>query len=213
MSVITVFNGLFSEAGVVTKRVLDSTGYRIVTDQEVVAAAAELSGMSEGKIARAFQAKASVFNAFSHEKERAVAWLRLAVATKLLDQDKLLFSGFASQLASPEIAHVLKVCLISEMKQRLAVAESAEGYAEKHAAKLIAKDDEDRAAWVETVKGAKDPWANDLYDIVVPVGTAGVDKSADLIVEQLSNCLLYTSCRAERQDGRSQIRQGRRWCS
>ncbi len=187
MSVITVFNGLFSEAGVVIKRVVDSTGYRIVTDQEVVATAAELSGMSEEKIARAFQAKASVFNAFSHEKERAVAWLRLAMATKLMNEDKLLFSGFAAQLTDPAIDHVLKVCLISEMKERLAAAERAEGYAEKHAAKLIAKDDEDRTAWVETLKGVTDPWGKDLYDIVVPVGASGVDKSADLIVEQLAN--------------------------
>ena len=187
MSVITVFNGLFSESGAVVKRVVDATGYRIVTDQEIVAAAAQLSGLSEEKIARAFQAKASVFNAFSHDKERAIAWLRLAMANALMDQDKLLFSGYASQLSAPEIDHILKVCLISEMKERLAVAENSEGYAEKHALKLIQHDDEDRAAWVETLKGVKDPWANELYDIIVPVGASGVDKSADIIVEQLDN--------------------------
>ncbi len=98
MSVITVFNGLFCEAGVVVKRVLDSTGYRLVTDQEIVADAAELSGMNEEKIARAFQAKASVFNAFSHEKERAIAWLRYAMAKKLMGQDKILFSGLLLSL-------------------------------------------------------------------------------------------------------------------
>jgi len=193
MSVITVFNGLFSEAGVVVKRVLDATDYRLVTDQEIVAEAAKLSGMSEDKIARAFQAKASVFNAFSHEKERAIAWLRLAMANKLMEQDKLLFSGFASQLTATDIDHILKVCLISEMKERLAVAERTEGYAEKHAMKLIHKDDEDRAAWVKTVKEVNDPWAGDLYDLIVPVGASGVDKSADLIVEQLSNAAVQVS--------------------
>ena len=193
MSVITVFNGLFSEAGVVVKRVLDSTGYRLVTDQEIVADAAKLSGLAEEKIARAFQAKASVFNAFSHEKERSTAWLRLAMAQKLMDQDKLLFSGFASQLSAPEIDHILKVCLISEMKERLAVAERTEGYAEKHALKILHKDDEDRAAWVETLKGVKDPWAKELYDLIVPVGASGVDKSADLIVEQLDNAAVQVT--------------------
>jgi len=187
MSVITIFNGLFSEAGVVVKRVLDSTGYRLVTDQEIVADASRLSGMAEEKVARAFQARTSVFNSFSHEKERAIAWLRLAMANKLMDRDDLLFSGFASQLPAPEIDHILKVCLISGMKERLAVAEAAEGYAEKHALKLIRKDDEDRAAWAEYLKGTKDPWARELYDLVVPVGKSGVDKAADLIVEQLSN--------------------------
>ncbi|HKI81152.1 MAG TPA: response regulator, partial [Pseudodesulfovibrio sp.] len=84
MSVITVFNGLFCEAGVVVKRVLDATDCRLVTDQEVVADAARLSGMAEDRIARAFQAKASVFNTFSHEKEQAIAWMRLAVAERLV---------------------------------------------------------------------------------------------------------------------------------
>ncbi len=193
MSVITVFNGLFSESGVVVKRVVDATGYRIVTDQEVVAEAAKLSGMSEDKITRAFQAKSSVFNAFSHEKERAIAWLRLAMASKLMDQDKLLFNGFASQLSATNIDHVLKVCLISEMKDRLAVAEKSEGYAEKHASKLIHKDDEDRAAWVETLKGESDPWASSLYDLVVPVAASGVDKAADTIVEQMSNAAVQVT--------------------
>lgn len=187
MSVITVFNGLFSEAGAVVKRVLDSTDCRLVTDQEIVAAAAGLSGMAEDKIARAFQAKTSVFNTFSHEKERAIAWLRLAMASKLMEQDKLLFSGFASQLPPGDIDHILRVCLISEMKERLAVAERAEGYAEKHALKLIHKDDEDRAAWVKTLKGEDDPWSKKLYDLIVPVGSSGIDKAADVIIEQLSN--------------------------
>ncbi|BCS89794.1 response regulator [Pseudodesulfovibrio sediminis] len=199
MSVITAFNGLFSEAGVVIKRVLDATDYRLITDQEIVADAAKLSGMSEGKIARAFQAKASVFNAFSHEKERAIAWLRLAMAHKLIDQDKLLFSGFVAHLPSVNIDHILKVCLISEMKDRLAVAERTEGYAEKHAAKLIHKDDEDRVMWVKNLKDTDDPWAGSLYDLVVPVGASGVEQSADLIVEQLANAAVQVTDASQAQ--------------
>jgi len=187
MSVITVFNGLFCEAGVVVKRVLDATGYRLVTDQEIVADAARLSGMPEDKIARAFQAGTSVFNKFSHEKERSVAWMRLAMAQKLLDADQLLFSGFASQLPPSKIGHLLRVCLIAELKDRLALAEKEEGFAKKHAHKLIHKDDEDRAVWVRTLKGVDDPWKDDLYDMVVPVPKVGVQKAADLIVEQAGN--------------------------
>lgn len=187
MSVITVFNGLFCEAGVVVKRVLDATGYRLVTDQEIVADAAKLSGMAEEKIARAFQAGTSVFNKFSHEKERSVAWLRLAMAQKLVDADALLFSGYASQLPPADISHVLRVCLIAGIKERLALAEKEEGFAEKHALKLIHRDDEDRADWVKTLKGVKDPWTESLYDMVVPVPKTGIQKTADLIAEQAAN--------------------------
>ncbi|MEF2230599.1 MAG: response regulator [Pseudodesulfovibrio sp.] len=201
MSVITVFNGLFSEAGVVVKRVLDATGYRLVTDQEVVADAASLSGMAEDKIARAFQAKGSVFNAFSHEKERAIAWLRLAMASKLAAQDDLLFSGFASLLPPADIDHILRVCLISRMRERLAVAERTEGYAEKHALRLIHKDDEDRAGWVQAIRGVKDPWDKSIYDLVIPVGESGVDRCADLIVEQLDNKAVRVTDDSRRKAG------------
>ncbi|WFS63717.1 response regulator [Pseudodesulfovibrio thermohalotolerans] len=196
MSVITVFNGLFCEAGVVVKRVVDATDCRLVTDQEIVADASKLSGLAEDRIARAFQAKASVFNAFSHEKEQAIAWMRLAVAKRLIDGENIIIPGFASQLPDPEIGHILKVCLISDMKARLGVAEREEGFAEKHAMKLIRKDDEDRAAWVKALRGTDDPWAGTLYDLVLPVAATGVERSADLIVEQLSNAVVKVTDRS-----------------
>ncbi|CCH49512.1 response regulator [Pseudodesulfovibrio piezophilus] len=193
MSVVTVFNGLFSDAGTVIQRVLEQTGYRLVSDQEIVAEAAALSGMAEGKIARAFHAKTSVFNAFSHEKERGIAWLRLAMAKKLLDEERLLFSGFASHLPPADIDHILKVCLISEMKERLHVAERAEGFARKHALRLLHKDDEDRAVWVQTLKECDDPWSSRLYDLIVPISKVGVEKSAELVVEQLGNAAVMVT--------------------
>ncbi|WP_338670058.1 response regulator [Pseudodesulfovibrio methanolicus] len=202
MSVITVFNGLFCEAGVVVKRVLDATDCRLVTDQEIVADASHLSGMAEDRIARAFQAKASVFNSFSHEKEQAIAWMRLAVAERLVKDDNLVIPGFASQLPDPSVGHVLKVCLISDRKARVAVAEREEGFAEKHAMKLIRKDDEDRAAWVKALRDEDDPWSGTLYDLVLPVASTGVERSADLIVEQLGNTAVAVTdkTRAQVQD-------------
>ncbi|EGB16648.1 response regulator receiver protein [Pseudodesulfovibrio mercurii] len=195
MSVITVFNGLFCEAGVVVKRVVDATGCRLITDQEIVADAARLSGMAEDRIARAFQAKASVFNTFSHEKEQAIAWMRLAVAKRLVEDEAMVIPGFASQLPDPNIGHILKVCLISDKKARVAVAEREEGFAEKHAMKLIRKDDEDRAAWVKALRDVDDPWSGTLYDLVLPVASTGVDRCADLIVEQLSNAAVQVTDR------------------
>ncbi|WP_207262576.1 response regulator [Desulfovibrio sp. Huiquan2017] len=193
MSVITVFNGLFCEAGVVVKRVVDATNCRLVTDQEIVADAARLSGMAEDRIARAFQAKTSVFNSFSHEKEQAIAWMRLAVAKRLVEDDTLVIPGFASQLPDPAIGHILKVCLISDMKARVGVAEREEGFAEKHALKLIRKDDEDRAAWVKALRDVDDPWSGTLYDLVLPVASTGMDRCADLIVEQLGNAAVQVT--------------------
>ena len=61
--------------------------------------------MAESKIARVFSAKASVFNQFTHEKERSMAYLRLAMA-ELLAEDDFLFSGFSAHLIPREVSHV-----------------------------------------------------------------------------------------------------------
>lgn len=187
MSIVTVYNGLFSNATTVVRQLIEKTGYQLVTDQDIVSEAVKLSGMSEEKLVRAFQEKTSVFNKFSHEKERAVAWLRLAMAHKLLDADKVVFAGFISHLPSCNISHVLRVCLIAEMKDRIARAENLEGLAEKYASKLIHKDNEDRQAWVKMLRGEEDPWSGKLYDMVIPVSKMSTEEAVELISEHINS--------------------------
>jgi hypothetical protein len=56
MSVITVFSGNFCKEDSVVQEVINSTGYRLVTDKSLVSDATRLSDMAEGKIERAFSA-------------------------------------------------------------------------------------------------------------------------------------------------------------
>ncbi len=193
MPVITIYNGVFCQAEKVVRHLAATSDFRLVTDQDVVSEAVALSGMAGEKLTRAFSAGTSIFNTFSHEKERAVAWLRLAMARKLAEEGNLLFCGFASQLPPQDIGHVLRVCLIASMKERLNVAKQEEGYAEKYAQKLIRSDDEDRADWIKLLKDTNDPWQESLYDMVVPVPALGVEKSVDMIQEQLKNVAVQTS--------------------
>ncbi len=193
MPVITVYNGLFCQAGKVVQHLLETSDFKLVTDQDVVSEAAFLSGMAEEKLSRAFSAGTSIFNTFSREKERAVAWLRLAMASKLVNEDHLLFCGFASQLPPQDIGHLLRVCLIASMKERLEVAKQEKGYTEKFAQKMIRKDDEDRADWTKLLKEVDDPWTEALYDMVVPVPALGVKKSVAMIQEQVQNVAVQAS--------------------
>jgi len=112
MSVITISSGIFCEKEPVIRKVLEKTGYKLFTDKDIVAEAGRISGMAENKIRNAFSSKTSVFNKFTYEKERTVAWLRLAIA-RLLSQDNLLIEGFAAHLIPREISHVLRICLIA----------------------------------------------------------------------------------------------------
>ncbi len=184
MSVITIFGGTFCRKEPVIDEILKKTGYLSVTDNDVAAKAAKLSGMSEDKIMGAFSSKTSVFNKFTHEKERSVAWLRLAIA-EILSGDNLLIEGFCSMLIPKEISHVLRICLISDMKSRVMSAGKEQKISEKEALSLIHRHDEDRAAWVYSLFKIKDPWDSSLHDAIFPTDKTQIPFIVGFIEENL----------------------------
>lgn len=184
MSVIAIFSGLFCSADAVIRDVIDSTGYRLVTDDQVIRRAADASGMPEDKIRRAFSTKTSVFNKFTHEKECSIACLRLALATEL-EKSPVVVHGFSSLLIPQTISHMLRVCIIAETSYRIEQAGIIQALSQKDALKQIRTRDADSAAWTETLFSAKDPWEKSLYDIVIPMNRMNVAKAGALIEENL----------------------------
>ncbi len=189
MSTITIFSGTFCKEDAVIQKVLDHTGYRLITDKDLVAEANRPSGMSEGKIMRAFSAKASVFNKFTHEKERSIAHIRYALAESLLS-DSLLVAGFTGHLIPRKISHVLRICLIADMKSRISVAVKENGFTEKEAIRQIHRQDEDRSAWVDVVTGSSDPWDTSLYDMIIPTDKIDIGSVPSLVMEHLEKDIL-----------------------
>jgi two-component system response regulator CpxR len=184
MSVITIFSGIFCSADAVVRDVMDSTGYRLITDDRVVRMAGKTSGMPEDKVRRAFSAKTSVFNKFTHEKECSIACLRVALATEL-EKGPAVVHGFSSLLVPRSISHVLRVCIIAEIPYRIEQAGVVQGLAEKEALKQIHTQDADSGAWAKALFSAKDPWDNALYDMVLPMNRVNVAKAGALIEENL----------------------------
>ena len=184
MSVIAIFSGIFCSADAVVRDVMDSTGYRMITDDQIIAKAAETSGMPENKVQRAFSAKTSVFNKFTHEKECSIACLRMALATEL-EKGPAVVHGFSSLLIPQSVSHMLRVCIIAETPYRIEQAAVVQGLAEKDALKQIRTQDVDNAAWTETLFSAKDPWDINLYDMVLPMNRVNVAKAGALIEENL----------------------------
>ena len=195
MSVIGIFSGTFCNEGPVLRALQESTGYKVVLDKDIVKKVSAQSGVAEGKIERAFSAKTSVFNNFTHEKERSVAEMKLAVAD-ILAQDNLILSGFSSQLIPREITHVLRVCLIADMKYRKSAAATERNLSEKEATALIHKQDGDCAVWVQSHLGSKDPWDSSLYDIVIPMDKTEIEKAVTTMRDYLKKDLLQPTERS-----------------
>ena len=179
---ISVFYGEFCGADSVVREVFDRTGCRLVTDAHILDVAGELSGIERLTLEKAFLPVTSVFNKFTHEKERALAFLRLAVAESLAE-DNVLVTGFVAHLIPHEITHILRVCLIAGLKSRIANAAEERGLAEKDAAKTIAQLDNERASWVRSRRAVDDPWSPQLYDMVIPMDSNSVHEAATLIEE------------------------------
>ena len=121
MPVITIFNGAFCGEENIIRKLMETTDLRLIKDPDIVSAASGYSGIPENKIERAFSSKTSVFNRFTHERERAIAYLRLALS-RMLSDDDLLINGFSVQLIPVSVTHVLRVCLISDNPPRISRA-------------------------------------------------------------------------------------------
>jgi CheY-like chemotaxis protein len=180
MSVIAIFSGAFCHETDVARGIVEATGCRLLVDDDLAARAERLSGMPAGKLKKVFTSRPSVFNQFTHEREKAIAYLRLALAEEL-ETDNLLVVGFASMLVARPIGHVLRVCLIDDMAARLGRA-VAGGWSEKEAQKQVHRQDEERRAWVELLTGEADPWSTALYDIVIPIGKTTIDEAVALLL-------------------------------
>lgn len=183
MSVITIVGAVFSNKSAIIKELSAGSEYREVALKDIVAGAVKTSGMNEAKIVAAFSAKTSVFNRFTHEKERSVAHLRLALAN-IMQEDNLLITGPVSFLIPEKISHVLRVCLVAELKYRIHQAVQREGVAEKTALQQIRQQDEDLAVWLKMLNLGEDPWAPSLYDIVIPMDKTDLPAARVLIEEK-----------------------------
>ena len=195
MPIITIFSGCFCQENPVVQEVIAQTGFRHITDDEIVADAGRRAGMPEEKIKRAFSAKSSVFNKFTLEKERSLAYMKLAVA-EAIRTDNALITCFSGQLIPEAVSHTLSVCLIAPPKYRITAAVDQEGISEKEAAKLVQKREEECTLWIDSIFGKRDPWDPALYDIVIPVDKMSVAEASGLIAANAAKDIIQPTAQS-----------------
>jgi len=196
MSIITVFTGTYCNEESAIKEILKKTGYKYLSDSDIVSKASRLSDLPENKVFKAFSAKTSVFNQLTHEKERSITYLKLAVAEMLIE-DNILINGFTSLLIPTGIAYVLRVCLIADMKYRVSLASSS-GMSENEALKMIHKSDEDKISWTKSILEKDDPWDISIYDMVLPTDKMPPEDIANLVEKSLERDILKASVDSEK---------------
>jgi len=186
MSIVALFSGAFCGAEVIADRLVAETGYVLYTDETIITRAATLSGLPPAQLNRCFSAKPSVFNPFTREWERCLAWLKLALAEQCRET-RWVLHGFAVHLLPPSIKHVLRVCLIADAEHRIQAVDAVQHSGRFHAAQRINADDRERAAWVRALRDSEDPWDASLYDMVLPTHALDARRAVDLITQGLAS--------------------------
>jgi len=189
MATIVLFSGIFCREDMVIEELGATTGFRLVSDKEVIGAAAKLSGVAESKISKAFSAKTSVFNKFTMEKETSIAYMKLALADMLTDES-VLVRGHTGLLIPKAVSHVLRICLIADMPYRTQSAVIDQGLSEKEAAKMILRGDMDSAAWIRALFDIEDPWDPSLFDMVIPVDKRTPPEAATAIIQNATKSVI-----------------------
>jgi CheY-like chemotaxis protein len=192
MPVINVFYGSYCGAEQVVRGVLEKTGFSYLDDAALVTATGKRFNIDENRIWKALSGKTSIFNKFTHERERSLAYFRQVLADHLKQDDFLLF-GLSSLMVPRTISHVLNVCMIADIGYRSNLARGVEKISQKDAVKKIHKDDESLVIWVEDLFGRKDPWAPELYDIVIPMDKTAQGDAVRLICDNLKTSVLMVS--------------------
>jgi two-component system, OmpR family, response regulator CpxR len=177
---ITIFSGVCSGAEKIVQRLVADTDHRRVTDEDLIARAAELSGISRQQLNSCFAGQPSVFNPFTRERERFIAWIKLALA-ELCQESQWVLHGYSSHLIPTAIQHILHTCVIADLPHRVAAAVAGKRAPKSRAAQWIATQDLQCAQWTRTLKGAQDPWNAALYDILLPTHALDPEQAVQLL--------------------------------
>ena len=181
MSIVTISRGSYSRGKEVAEKLAKTLGYECIS-REILLEASEKFNIPEIKLIRAVHDAPSVFERFTHGKERYVAYLKAALL-KHVQKDNVVYHGLAGHFFLQEIPHVLKVRISADLEDRIAEEMRRENISADEARATIKKDDEARRRWGLYLFGA-DTWDPSLYDLVIHIKTKAlsVDDAVNLIL-------------------------------
>jgi len=180
MAIITISRGSFSKGREVAAKVAQILGYRCIS-REVLLEASEHFNIDEIKLEHALHDAPSILERFTYGKERYLAYIAAEILDKV-HQDKVIYHGLAGQFFLRGVSHVLKVRILADMEDRIALEMAREQVGRKEALSRLQRDDHERRQWSRHLFGV-DTWDSSLYDMVLHVRKLNVDDVAKLICE------------------------------
>ncbi len=191
MAIISIFNGDYCQADEISEDVAAGLGYTLLTEKALIDSAAEKYGVSSDKLQKAMYGAPSFLNNITHEKEKHSAYLQETTAL-MLQNDNIVFNGFASLFIPENISHVLRVFIIASREHRTEFAIKNHGLSEREADKLVRKNENACTRWAHYLTG-KAAWDESLYDIIIPMQSTTKEDAVRLISDNAAKDALKTT--------------------
>jgi cytidylate kinase len=178
MAIITISRGSYSKGKEVAEKVANALGYDCIS-REILLEASDHFNIPEIKLESALHDAPSILQRFTYGKERYLAYITAAFLERV-QKDNVVYHGLAGQFMLRGVSHVLKVRILAEMEDRVALEMAREHVTRGAALARLRKDDQERRQWSLHLFGV-DTWNPSLYDLVVHVHKLKVDNAVDMI--------------------------------
>jgi two-component system response regulator CpxR len=191
VAIVSVIGSSFCHQEKVCTVVAKKLDYTYLSDAAILQDASTRFSVPVAKLERAIYQTPSVFNKFTHEKERFISYLRVTLA-EIVTKDNLVLDGFATLLFPKNLSHVLRVCLVATHSFRTQVGASEGGLQGKEIEKALKKNDQEFMQWSQYLYQLG-PNDKSLYDLIVPMHSTSVEDAVALIAENAAKPALAST--------------------
>lgn len=178
MAIISISRACSSRGKEVAERVAEMLGYQCVS-REILTEASWFFGVPETKLRKSLHDAPTILDRITHARGKYLSYIRVALLEHVKG-DNVVYHGHAGHLLLPEISHVLKVRVIAEMRNRIALTQKRLRISENEALAFIESEDRHRSAWTRYLykTNVSDPR---LYDIVLNVSRLRIQEACEII--------------------------------
>ena len=181
MSIIAISRGTFSGGELLAKSVAERLGYRCLSRETNLEAAAKQYMVPAEQLTAAMEKRPAFWERVLGER---AAYLTFVQAT-LCEQargGKLVYHGYLGQRLLPGIAHVISVRVIADLEFRIQAAQRQQNLARKDSLAYLEKVDKERRAWTRFLFEVdwEDPH---LYDLVLNLSRMNMATACETVAQ------------------------------
>ena len=178
MAVITISRGCFSHGQEIAEKTAKMLGYECVS-REILVEAAQLFNVSERKLIRSLNDAPNILERMVRGRDRYLEYIKAALL-EYARKGNVVYHGHAGHLLLTEIPQVLKIRIIADKEDRIALLQKREHVTKARAAEIIENEDKNRIHWTRYLykTDIHDP---KLYDIVINIGNLTIEDACGII--------------------------------